>query len=268
MTEEKNYYSDDDLIAYVNGTLPQELCKRIEVDRKASPALEAAISEHAHLKCVLQYPTLLNDIAFLRTVPPPAKILGLEKAVFIKVAASVMFIFSLSMGSWYYSNQQFEIKKQKSLLLVKQFLNEKPDNEVYSSDLTTIGNGNLITALTYYRAKDYKSADSLFTKLRQTAKEPQLGEMGIYIATCRLRLQRYSEAKVILKELLQKAAEDDANFLNAIRWHLALAYLAEPTHENIEQACNYLQVIPKDDGYYGVAQEMLKKIGTLSGKLS
>jgi tetratricopeptide (TPR) repeat protein len=261
MVEKSFNYSEIELIAYVQGTLSVELAQKIADEIKLNLDLAEAVRFHAHLNMIQHYPTLLDDLARFKAQQTPTKIWGLRKATFAKVAASLAFFSLLGISTWVYTKAQTDAQNQKRTILVKQFLNVKSDRYVHG-DLTTLDDGNLIQALTYYKQKEYWKAEKLLIPFQQYQDRREAGELGIYIAVCRLQTNRYESAKAILNQLLaenlkNKDPEDDS-LLNAIYWHLALVALAEG---DIQTARRFLEAIPDtDDDYFKEAREMLKKI--------
>jgi tetratricopeptide (TPR) repeat protein len=255
-------FTEMDLSAYVNGTLKEgNTIQAIETEMETNEAFKATLLMQLHLKRIREQGELLDLIASVQT---PATILGISKTRFLKAAFAIGFTTILGMGSWYYTNFQYEIKKPQSRGLVEQFLNKKPDRDVYGSDLTQMENRFLVKALEYYRAKQYNLAKHAFDTLLTQEKTLKQNELRLYIVTCELKMGQYETAIAHLNTLLMDTQQlptqdiQSVYFLNAVRWHLGLAYLAEPTLWNIDRAKRYLRAIPVGNDYYWVAQDMLK----------
>jgi hypothetical protein len=262
MVEKTFNYSETDLIAYVKGTLSAELSQKIAAEIKINPDLAEVVSIHAHLNMIQQYPTLLDDLARLKAQQMPTQILGFRKPTFVKAAAAVVLVSLLSGGTWFYTEHQAEVKNQKTGILVKQFLNVKSDRWVHG-DLENLSEGALRQALTYYKQKDYLIAEKLLIPIQQHADLVEGGELGVYIAVCRLQTKQYKEAKAILNQLLtenlkNRDPEADDSLLTAIYWYLALVALAE---HNQPAAHEFLEKIPPtSDEYFKEARDLLKKM--------
>lgn len=264
--QESFNFTETDLSAYLDGNLKEaETIRAIENEMETNEALKANLSLRLHLKRIHEQAEMLDLIASVQT---PVTRFGISQKRFSKAAVAIGLMALLGIGGWYYTEYQYEIKKPHSKILVNQFLNKKPDRDVHIKDLSQIENRFLVKALELYRSKQYELAKYELTTLLTAQKTSKQNELRLYIVTCELRMGQYPSAIRRLNELLTMTelspAEDIQSqyFLNAIRWHLALAYLGEPTYWNLYQAKRYLSAIPIGNDYYLVAQDMLKAMET------
>jgi hypothetical protein len=260
--QESFNFTEADIAAYLDGNLKEaETIKTIENAMETNDALKAHLSLRLHLKRIHEQAELLDLIASVQT---PVTGLGISQKQFSKAAVAFGLMALLGIGGWYYTEYQYEIKKPQCKIFVNQFLNKKPDRDVHSKDLNPIENRFLVKALELYRSKQYEFAKQELTTLLTAQKTSKQNELRLYIVTCELRMGQYPSAIRRLNELWTLTEREPAEniqsqyFLNALRWHLALAYVGEPTYWNLYEAKRYLRAIPRDNDYYLVAQDMLK----------
>jgi hypothetical protein len=254
-------FSEADLTGYVNGKLSKDTLQAMETAIQQYPEFKTALMERIHLDRIRKHPV---SLLLLHEMKQPPTILGMPKPTFIKTAAALVLAATLTTGAVMYKQYRFEEQELNTHLFVKKILNEKPNRDVYNSDLKKIGNRELAIALKYYRNHEYVEAENRFVSLRPQLDAPEAEEIGLYIATCRLKRNDYEGAKNILQPLLDENIQtmDNEHFLNAIYWHLALANLADKQHVKKGDAAarKYLQSIPKGDEHYHPAQDLLNRM--------
>ncbi|MCB0520993.1 MAG: hypothetical protein KDD27_18795, partial [Saprospiraceae bacterium] len=141
-------------------------------------------------------------------------------------------------------------KKPPALIANADF---RPFLQPYSSDRIQKSGGS---GTSLYRAGDYAAALPQLEKDYASAPTSfEQAELGIYIGSCLVFLEKYPQAVQYLETL-----EKDRNAIRLrkdARWYLALAYLGNGEEK---EAINLLQLLVSDMDYGESARGLLEKI--------
>jgi hypothetical protein len=259
-------YSQAHLLAYLNASLNvkemEEIDARIETDPELAATLRQLLKEKksqelaAFQAAVVALPLPEASYAQTEREHPLSKVRQNFPKWLKKNAVKAMFLISIvGIGAAYYN--YFTNDYEAIRVLTKPYL---AANNL--RDINDQVEGIHKEARELYLNQDYERALIKFQILLDTFHFED-NEIKFYIAICHLKLNAPKTARTILHAIDPKK---DPYILYSINWYMSLAYLAEPSKENIELARKLLQEIPQTHEYGPNALDLSNQLDRLFAK--
>jgi hypothetical protein len=267
-TIDSSNYSQAHLWAYLNATLSVEeteaIDARIETDPQLAAALRALLNEKKHQElekfqaAVIALP--LSAMSLEAVLEPNTGGLVQNLAKWLKAKTStILFVTSLTitMGIIIVAYNPFSQVSNAISVLTQPYL--LPET---LRDVDDQMDGIHKEARDLYLQQNYKAALEKF-QIMIGEKHFENKEIKFYIAICHLKLNEPKAARTVLHSIDPKK---DMYILYSVHWYMSLAYLKEPSKENIELARKLLQEIPQTHEYGSNAIDLSSQLDRILAK--